>query len=141
MVEVDEIGGDHWRQPNGLLAAGQGVAELGRRIEGRGAGRDDRRVREMIGGDLQQLGGIPQAMNLVEDEPPATPLGKEALRVVHQAAGPRQLAVEVFDVVEAAAEPGLAGAPDPCEPQDRTSLPGTLDSLNPFLPSHHMQFG
>lgn len=36
----------------------------------------------MIGGDLQQLGGIPQAMNLVEDEPPATPLGKEALRVV-----------------------------------------------------------
>ena len=50
------------------LAAGQRVAETARGAQGRGAGREDPHLGIVVGGDLEQLRGIAEAMDLVEDD-------------------------------------------------------------------------
>ena len=71
----------------------------------------------MVGRDLQQLGGVAEAMDLVEDEALPPPRTQELLWIIHQPPRPRQLAVEVFDPVEALAQERLAGPPHAGEPQ------------------------
>jgi len=85
VAEVCEIGERHGRQPDLGLAAGEGVPEPCRGPEGRRAGRQDTRGREVVGGDLEELRGIRQAMHLVQDDALAAMLAEEAFRILQEA--------------------------------------------------------
>jgi hypothetical protein len=78
-------------------------------------------------------------MHLVEDDAIPTSIAKKALRVIHRPTGSGQLAIEVFDLVEALAKKGLAGAPDAGEPDKRAFLPGLLEGVSPICAIYHMQ--
>lgn len=69
LAEVLQVLRDHRRERHLRLATGEGIPELRRGAEGRGARRQDAQLRKVIGGDLQELRGIPEAMDFVEHHP------------------------------------------------------------------------
>ena len=87
----------------------------------------------MVRGDLEQLCGRAQAMNLVQNDPLAADAGQEAFRIIEHPADAGQLTVEVFHPIQALRERGLAGAAHPGEPNDRTVRPGIFDGLDPIV--------
>jgi hypothetical protein len=72
----------------------------------------------VVGRDLEQLGGIRQAVYLVEDDPLAPMLAKEGLGILQQTAYSGQLAVEVLALGQRQAQDALADAADTHEPDD-----------------------
>ena len=58
----------HRRQAKVALAIGECVAEPSRGTEGRRPGRDDTRLGMVVRGNLEQFRGIPQSLDLVDDD-------------------------------------------------------------------------
>src|SRR5215471_12770866 len=85
----------------------------------------------MIRRDLEQLRRLVEAVDLVEHDAPARDAGEEALGVGELPPDARQLTVEVLDPRQAAREDGLAGPPDPHEPDDVLPAPCPLDQALP----------
>jgi hypothetical protein len=69
----------------------------------------------MIRRNLQKLGGIAQAMHLIEDDPLTLEAFQKAFRLIHLPPLPRQLAVEIFDILQRTA--------NRCFPARRAALP------------------
>ena len=136
-AELFDIREQHRGQPYGLLAAGERVPELRRGLERGGAGGEDLHVGVVIGGDLQQLGWVGEAVHLVEDDTAPPQLAEKPLRVVHLPPRSRQLAIEVLDLVETPAQARLARPPDPRKPDHRACAPRVLQAVQPELSLYH----
>ena len=106
----------HRRQTEIALAVGERVAESPRGAEGRRPRGDDAGLRMVVRGDLQQLGGIAQALDLVDHDPPAGDVPEKPLRVLQRPPRARQLAIEVLDVGQGPAQEGLADPADSRQP-------------------------
>ena len=118
---------------HGALAAGQRVAKLLAGGKGRGTGGEDLQLREDVGADLQQAGGVAELVDLVEDHDGLVARSGRTQRVADHVLDGGQVAVDVEDAVGAQAlrQRGLAAAPDAAQPGDRRFAPGLLEPLPP----------
>jgi len=91
----------------------------------------------VVGGDLQQFGGIIQTMYFVKDNSLPAYCVQESFRIFHHPANAGQLAIEVLNIWKALAKIRFADAPDPSEPDDRPLSPGFLDAVDPIMPFYH----
>jgi hypothetical protein len=91
----------------------------------------------VVGGDLQDLGGVGQSMHLVEDDRLAPEASEDGLRIFHLASDPWQLAIEVFRAGDGAAEEGLADAANAHEPDHRSASPRAIEEGEPVAPPNH----
>jgi hypothetical protein len=85
----------------------------------------------MIRRNLQKLGGIAQAMHLIEDDPLTLEAFQKAFRLIHLPPLPRQLAVEIFDILQRTANRCFPRPSYAAKPDYRAALPQTLQSLCP----------
>src|SRR6187455_2085976 len=91
----------------------------------------------MVGGDLQNLGGVGEPMHLVEDDAGSTVVSKKALRVLDPTTDPRQLAVEVPNSIQGPGEAGFSNASDAPKPDDALPGPGLFKGDLPVLSIPH----
>src|SRR3989338_11147079 len=87
----------------------------------------------MVGGDLEQLSGRSQAMDLIQNDPLAADAGQEGFRIIEHPPDAGQFTVKILYPVQALRERCLASAPHPGEPNNRAMLPGLLDRLEPIV--------
>jgi hypothetical protein len=137
VAEVGQVRLDHRREPQVHLPPGERVPEAAARAEGRGASGQDADGGKVVGRDLEQLGGVGQAMHFVEDHSPATQPVKKFFRVFHGPPDARQFAIEVFDVRQGGGEGGLPGAPDATQPEHGATGPQAADLIEPMTALNH----
>src|SRR3990170_956349 len=135
--EIFQVRGDHRREPDLFLTAGQGIAKFSRRPESRGAGGEDPSLRIMIGGDLQDLRWISKPVNLIQNNSATTQALEKPLRVLDHPAHTRKFAVKILDVRQTLRQDGLSRPPHPGEPNDGAPLPCLFDLFAPKSPLYH----
>lgn len=137
ITEIDQVGQRHRRQPHLGLATRERVPEPCGSAERRRTGRHDARGREVVGRDLEQFGGVRQAMHLVQHDSLPAIAPEEALGVLEQPAHPGQLAIEILALGERLAEHALPDAANSHEPDDGAMPPRPLDAVDPEAPRDH----
>lgn len=77
----------------------------------------------MIRRYLQKLRRVAEAMHFIEHNPLALKVFEKAFRVIHFPALPRQFAVEIFDILQRAANRCLSRPSHARKPNDRATPP------------------
>jgi hypothetical protein len=88
----------------------------------------------MICCDFQQLGWVIQAMDFIQDNVSALDIVQKTLRVLHEPAHSRQLAVKIDYLFYTFAEAGFSDAAHAGNPKDGT-LPLFFKQLKPESPA------
>ena len=117
---------------DGLLAAGQRVAEPPRGREGGGTGGEEAQGRELVRRDLEDEARVGEPLDLVEHQHGVRILrGEKGLRVLEGALHRRQVAVQEAGLGEHPGERGLSRPADAGQVDDRPPGPGVADPFDP----------
>ncbi len=126
-LKISQVADCHGSQPQVALSAAESVPEFGRCPESGRSSGDNPAVGEVVGGDLEQLRGILEPVDLIEHDSPGTQIFEESLRIIHRPARSRKLAVKVLDVGQRTAKECFAHPSNAGEPDDTLLEPGVLD--------------
>jgi len=93
----------------------------------------------VVGGNLQQLGRVGQAMDFIKNDAAPAQAAKKALGVQQHPTDAGKFTVEVLGFAQGLAEVRLSHAPNPRQPYDGARPPGAFKEIEPITPLHHMQ--
>jgi hypothetical protein len=136
-----QLGRQHRLHPHVVFAVGEAVGEPASRGERGRAGSDHPHVREVVGGDLQDVGRVRQAMHLVQHDAQTAVAGPEPLRIFDLSPDGRELAVEDAVGADLTRQRGLPDAAHAREPYDRPSSQAGFKLLNPKITPHARSVG
>src|SRR5581483_10566032 len=92
---------------------------------------------KVVGCDLEDLRGIPEAMDFVERQAASAQAPEKRLRVFHFSPDAGEFAVEILGVGEALADHGFPCAPDAGKPDQGPALPSFFDAREPESAGYH----